>query len=387
MDIIERLNRLFISDSLSKDSADRAHQRAVVLVAVLLVSTLSGISMTAALTTLFSQTGKTLHLQAALIAGFTVAGYLGTLWYFLRRQAVISAANFYALTTTFSTIFPIMITGGMADSPYLTLVLIVPIFMALIAGRPYGMYWTVITMACVGILLKLEHSGVHFPQILPDTWVAYFNAVTWLTALGLLVISILTYENDYEKLNKQIIVERTQYAHESLHDALTGLSNRKLFFIRARESVEYALSHASKTAIIYIDLDCFKSINDNLGHDMGDAVLTAVAQRLKANVRSIDTVSRLGGDEFAIILHGIENVDVAEAIMKKLQLALREPLNLGKVSLIANGSMGVAVAPDDGDDSDQLLKLADTAMYQAKETSTFRRSTLENSTQSVGMCR
>jgi diguanylate cyclase (GGDEF)-like protein len=387
MDIFGRLNRIFVSDSLSKDSEDRARQRSVVLVGVLLISTLSGISMTVALTMMFSQTGKTLHLEAALIAGFTVAGYLGTLWYFLRRQAVISAANLYALTTTFSTIFPIMITGGIADSPYLTLVLIVPIFMALIAGRPYGMYWTVITMACVGLLLKLEHSGVQFPQILPDAWIAYFNAVTWLTTLGLLVISILAYESDYEKLNKQIIVERSHFAHESLHDALTGLSNRKLFFIRARESVDYALSHGNKTAIIYIDLDCFKSINDSLGHDMGDAVLIAVAQRLKANVRSIDTVSRLGGDEFAIVLHGIEHVDVAEAIMRKLQLALREPLNLGKVSLIANGSMGVSVAPDDGDDSDLLLRLADTAMYQAKETSTFRRSASDNSTLSFGVCR
>ena len=103
---------------------------------------------------------------------------------------------------------------------------------------------------------------------------------------------------------------------------------------------------------------------------MGDEVLNAVAQRLKSNVRSIDTVARLGGDEFAIVLHGIERADVVDAMVRKLQLVLREPLQVGEVLLTAKGSMGVAVAPDDGHNVDQLLRMADEAMYRAKGKST-----------------
>ena len=114
-----------------------------------------------------------------------------------------------------------------------------------------------------------------------------------------------------------------------------------------------------------------------MGHDIGDEVLNAVAQRLKSNVRSIDTVARLGGDEFAIVLHGVERVDVAETIVKKLQLALREPLMVGQVSLLANGSMGLAVAPDDGKNVDLLLRTADEAMYRAKDKSTGSPDSLE----------
>jgi diguanylate cyclase (GGDEF)-like protein len=370
MAILEKLNQIFISDRLLQDSVDHAHQRAIVLVGVLIISALSGLAMTIPLTILYSFSREPLHLQSALIAWFTVAGYLGTLWYFHRRQAVLSAANLYALTTTFSTIFPCMITGGISASPYLMLVLIVPIFMSLIAGRTYGLYWTLVTIFCVALLLIAESAGTQFPQILPDAWKAYFKFVTWLTTLGLLVLGIIIYENNFEKMNEQIAVERSHFAHEALHDPLTGLSNRKLFFTRAQEAVDYALAHEHKAGFIYLDLDDFKAINDELGHDMGDEVLNAVAQRLKSNVRSIDTVARLGGDEFAIVLHGIERVDVAENIVKKLQLALREPLIVGQVSLIANGSMGLAVAPDEGQDVDLLLRMADEAMYRAKDKST-----------------
>jgi diguanylate cyclase (GGDEF)-like protein len=370
MDILEKLNQIFISDRLLQDSVDHAHQRAVVLVGVVIISAISALAMTISLTILYGFSSEPLHLQAALIAWLTMAGYLGTLWYFQRWQVVLPAANLYALTTTFSTVFPCMITGGISTSPYLMLVLIVPIFMSLIAGRTYGLYWTLVTICCVALLLILESAGIQFPQILPDAWKGYFKFVTWLTTLGLLVLGIIIYENNFEKMNEQITVERSQFAHEALHDPLTGLSNRKLFFTRAQEAVDYALAHEHKAAFIYVDLDDFKSINDELGHDIGDEVLNAVAQRLKANVRSIDTVARLGGDEFAIVLHGLERVDVAETIVKKLQLALREPLMVGQVSLLANGSMGLAVAPDDGQDVDLLLRMADEAMYRAKSKST-----------------
>jgi hypothetical protein len=202
MEILEKLKQIFISDRLLQDAVDRAYQRAVILVGVLAVSALSGLSMATSLTILYCFSSEPLHLKAALIAWLTVVGYLGTLWYFQRRQAVLPAANLYAVAATFSTIVPCMITGGISASPYLTLVLIVPIFMALIAGRAYGFSWAVVTIFCVGLLLIAESSGTQFPQVLPDTWQAYFKFVTWLTTLGLLVLGILMYENNFEELNE-----------------------------------------------------------------------------------------------------------------------------------------------------------------------------------------
>jgi diguanylate cyclase (GGDEF)-like protein len=202
--------------------------------------------------------------------------------------------------------------------------------------------------------------------VIPDAAMAQLRFSTWLTTLGLLVLGLIIYERDSETLTKRIVAERAQLAHEALHDPLTGLSNRKLFFSRANEALDYALDHRHKAAVIYIDLDDFKMINDGFGHDVGDEVLNAVARRLKANVRSDDTVARLGGDEFAIVLHGIERSEVAEFMVEKLRAVLQEPFAVGQHSLAATGSIGVAVAPDQGLDVDRLLRMADEAMYRAK---------------------
>lgn len=114
-------------------------------------------------------------------------------------------------------------------------------------------------------------------------------------------------------------------------------------------------------------LDDFKLINDGFGHDIGDDVLNAVAKRLQANVRSVDTVARLEGDEFAIVLHGIERTEVADLMVEKLRAALQQPFKIGQYSLSASGSIGVAVAPDQGRDVNRLLKKADEAMYRARK--------------------
>jgi diguanylate cyclase (GGDEF)-like protein len=367
MNFLNRFSQMFLSDKFLVDPISDTRQRAVILVGVLVISVVSGSAMVATLAILYNASGKLLHLAALLIAVLAVAGYLGTLWFFQRRQTLLPSSNLYALTTTFSTVVPCVITGGISGSPYLTVVLVVPIFLFLIAGRKYGMYWTLVTVFCVATLLLAETFGVKFPQGIPDAWVGYFSFISWLTTLGLLVLALSTYESNFENLNRTIIQERGQFAHEALHDPLTGLSNRKLFFTRAREAVDYALSGEQKAVLIYVDLNDFKRINDGFGHDMGDEVLNAVAQRLQSNVRSSDTVARLGGDEFAIVLHGIENAEVAAYMGEKLRKALNEPLIVGQYSVSAIGSMGVAVAPDHGADVYQLLRIADAAMYRAKE--------------------
>lgn len=365
--LFESLNEAFISDRLLQDTLNDSRQRALVLVGVLAVSAVSGLFMTIGLGALYAFSGESLYLLATLIAALTVAGYLGTLWYFKQRQTLLPAANLYGITTTFSTVMPCVITGGIAASPYLTVVLVVPIFLFLIAGRLYGVYWSLVVVSCVVVLLTLESLGLVFPQIIPDAQMAVFSFMTWFMTLSLLVLGLVSYEGDFETLTNRILEERRLFAHDAMHDPLTGLSNRKMFFSRAKEAVDHALSREYKAAVIFVDLDDFKLINDGFGHDIGDDILNAVAKRLQANVRSVDTVARLGGDEFAIVLHGIERTEVAEFMVEKLRSSLQEPFKIGEHSLTASGSIGVAVAPDQGRDVNHLLKKADEAMYRAKE--------------------
>jgi diguanylate cyclase (GGDEF)-like protein len=364
--LYDKLNQIFITDRLQENSLNDAHLRANILVGVLLISSLSGLGLVFALGAAYGSSGDPLLLIATLIASITVIGYLGTLWYFRQRQALLPAANLYALTTTFSTVTPCLITGGISNSPYLSLVLVVPIFLFLMAGRRSGIYWTLVAVICVALLLLLESFGMKFPQVIPEASMAWFRFAIWLTTLMLLVIGLISYEGNFETLTKRISAERGQFAHEASHDPLTGLSNRKLFFSRASEALSYALEREHKVAVIYVDLDDFKLINDGFGHDIGDEVLNAVARRLKASVRSVDTVARLGGDEFAIVLHGIEQSETADFMVEKIRAVLHEPLLVGQHSLYATGSIGVAVAPDQGVDVDHLLRKADEAMYRAK---------------------
>jgi len=364
--LFQKLNQPFTSDRLLEDSLTDTRLRGQILVRMLGISALSGVGLTIFLWILYVSSGEPLLLAATLIALITVVGYLGTLSFYQTKQRLLPANHYYALTTTFSTVTPCMITGGVSTSPYLTLVLVVPIFLFLIAGRKHGMYWSMIAVFCVAVLWIVEFLGVEFPQVIPDASMAQFRFMVWLTTLGLLVLGLVIYERDSETLTKRITAERAQLAHEALHDPLTGLSNRKLFFSRANEALDYALDHKHKAAVIYIDLDDFKMVNDGFGHDIGDEVLNAVAQRLQANVRSVDTVARLGGDEFAIVLHGIECAEVAELIVEKLRAVLQEPLTIGQHSLTTTGSIGVALAPDQGVDIDRLLRMADEAMYRAK---------------------
>ena len=363
----EVLNRLFISDRLLQDTLRDSRQRALVLVGVLAISAIAGMGLVIALGTLYFFSGNPLHLLATGIAVITVTAYVCTLWYFKHKQALLPAANLYGLATTFSTVVPCMITGGISSTPYLPLVLVVPIFLFLIAGKKAGISWSLFAVACLLALLVLEQAGIQFPQIVSEPTMGIFRYFIWLTTLGLLVLGLVSYEGDFEALTRRILEERSLFAHQAMHDPLTGLSNRKLFHTRAREAIEHATARKHKAAVIFVDLDDFKQINDGYGHETGDDVLNLVAQRLQANVRAADTVARLGGDEFAIVLHGIETAEVAERMVEKLRIALQAPFEIGQHSVNATGSIGVAIAPDQGRDVDLLLRTADEAMYRAKE--------------------
>jgi len=153
--------------------------------------------------------------------------------------------------------------------------------------------------------------------------------------------------------------------HVGLHDPLTDLPNRRLLLERIEHALARADRHRSMTAVLYVDLDHFKEINDEWGHEAGDALLVEVAQRLRAQVRGGDTVARLGGDEFVLVLEDV-TADIAAERAHAVLVALQNPIDLGGRVCHISASIGIALAPRDGLDAVTLLRHADEAMYRAK---------------------
>jgi diguanylate cyclase (GGDEF)-like protein/PAS domain S-box-containing protein len=157
-----------------------------------------------------------------------------------------------------------------------------------------------------------------------------------------------------------------QLSHMATHDSLTGLPNRMLFTDRLKMALEQAKRHSQKLAVVMLDLDHFKNVNDSLGHTVGDQLLINMGNRLARLLRQSDTVARMGGDEFMILLPQIEVIDDAAEVAQKILDVFQEPFMLNGHKLSATTSMGVAIYPDDCQDVDNLLKNADIAMYHAK---------------------
>jgi len=154
--------------------------------------------------------------------------------------------------------------------------------------------------------------------------------------------------------------------HLAYHDVLTGLPNRALFLDRLRLALSSAHRHGHGLAVLFLDLDSFKAVNDRFGHHVGDALLREVAERLRACARAGDTVSRFGGDEFATLLVGVDEPEDAAFVARKMLRALARPLDLGDRTLEVFASLGASLFPGDGVDADGLVKSADRAMYRAK---------------------
>ena len=167
-------------------------------------------------------------------------------------------------------------------------------------------------------------------------------------------------------ISERKLVEE-QIEHQAYHDALTGLPNRRLF----RDRLTIALAHARRTdaplAVMFLDLDRFKDVNDTLGHSLGDELLKAVALRLKTALREEDSIARMGGDEFTILLASLKTPEDAAKIAQKILDVVAQPVRIEGTELFVTTSIGIALYPGDGDTAEALLKNADHAMYRAKE--------------------
>jgi diguanylate cyclase (GGDEF)-like protein len=201
------------------------------------------------------------------------------------------------------------------------------------------------------------------------TYVRRAGAGSVLLVLVLVALGRMSWR--FEALRRREIETRAAHArrieHLAYHDALTGLPNRSFLTKLLESRIRLASRDGSKFALLYLDLDRFKKVNDTLGHEAGDALLREVAGRLQAVLRRSDTVARMGGDEFVILLPVLESEEHAATVAGKVLLALGEPIVLLGQELEVTVSIGIGLFPRDGTDERTLMKNADTAMYEAKD--------------------
>lgn len=199
------------------------------------------------------------------------------------------------------------------------------------------------------------------------------------------------------KTEKLLIKQTRLLNHQANHDTLTNLPNRMLFKDRLTQIIKSSTRHKEQFALLFIDLDQFKKINDSLGHHIGDEVLIESASRLGSIIRDEDTLARLGGDEFTIILKDISSVQGASTVAQKIVKIMKEPIKIKGHTLFISSSIGISMFPADATSEDNLIKFADTAMYRAKDegrdnfqfyssdmtTQAFERVVMENSLRSA----
>ncbi len=180
-------------------------------------------------------------------------------------------------------------------------------------------------------------------------------------------------EDEISKMGKafHVMVESLRVhvkrlAYRADHDALTELPNRRLFLDRLDQAIKHAQRSGHHVAVLFIDLDHFKEINDSLGHLIGDQVLIHVARIIQTHFRDIDTIARLGGDEFSLIIDSLEGIERVSAVAEKLVTLLQQPICIDKRELYVTCSIGISIYPNDGELPENLLRNADSAMYKAK---------------------
>jgi diguanylate cyclase (GGDEF)-like protein len=289
-------------------------------------------------------------LLVALLRGYFRVAALGTL------AAVLTAA-----------LIAIGLTGGAPVSPAIPFLLLPAIFSFCILGPHMGVLVSVLIAAGCALQWYLTvHGLLDLPQRQslrsPAMDSLLINAINYL----LIIIVLFMYERINNRLRRERDAERARLAHFATHDDLTGLANRRYFTQRLNEASAQSAREGHQVAIVYIDLNEFKAINDSLGHEAGDRTLQVVAQRLSAILRTQDLLARIGGDEFAIIINPCGTRSELADLCVRLQSAIGEPFAIGDSRLTVGASIGTAIYPGEGSNVEQVLKQADIDMYAAK---------------------
>jgi len=320
-------------------------------------------------------------IGAHVLAYFHLAAMAGCVanLYLLRWTRRTDLCGHLAVLTLFVLLVAsIYYTGGF-HQPNFAWLYIVPLASGTLIDMRGCWIWVCI---CTGTALgfwSLEHSfGVEFPNVLANEHqpVLFLVSRTFaLGAVGILTTTFITVQRQLESALRKSHAEIQELAY---YDPLTGLPNRQLFQERLRPAIERARCGGKQAALLFLDLDGFKAVNDTLGHRAGDHLLKEVGERFRRCVRLSDylgrptaepnseSISRLGGDEFTVLLSDVAGPQGAACVAQRILDTLAQPFEIGGREIFAGASIGIALFPDDGEDAETLLRNADTAMYEAK---------------------
>jgi len=331
-------------------------------------------------------------------AAIFVFFYLALLYVTFRRNLNASTRSWAVITLTYLAGVVSMARGGLAGDGTIFLTVLPILTITLVSART-GIYAAGVSLSTFVVFGILAHFGlltrwliIFDNPLTPDQWLYFGLAMGTLIIVTVFVVykfsnfqmetlqSVQKVSQALADANRQLeqkVQQRTEElsnANQHLqflatHDSLTGLPNRILFFDRLEQAIRKSRRQKQRFALLFIDLDDFKRINDTYGHIIGDEVLKGTAEFLNQTVRDSDTVTRLAGDEFTIILDNVQSVANIEAVAQKTLKAISQPIETQQATITITASIGISVFPEDGDDAELLLKKADTAMYFVKDGS------------------
>ena len=309
-----------------------------------------------------------ISLQTVIVP-LIVAGLLIELNLLRNRLSATIRACGLSLLLVIASIFGLISRGILG--PGLTFMVMAIICLSLILPlRQLMLAGTVIVCADMAVIL-LYFSGAFVIDIdpvqafsSPALWLSYAIIPIYASIIIMLVLS--RYSRRIAEVLKELEDEKSTAYYLSEHDPLTGLPNMRVMDIRAHQAILMANRGKSKPALLFIDLDHFKTINDKLGHDVGDLVLQEVASRIRLVVREEDIAARVGGDEFLVLLPHTTDSSDAGVVAQKICVALEKPFYAHDDKILISASVGIALWPEHGNDLKSLTRAADHAMYAVK---------------------
>lgn len=264
--------------------------------------------------------------------------------------------------------------GGPQVSPVNYLFLI-PAFMAIVLVEfKHALIWVAGVLSVAMGMYYLHFTDFQYPLLFDHDYMLHIEVISWLVGFSGAIGAALLYESMMQRLRQKLEDRHDAMQLLATHDPLTKLPNRTLFADRLNSAISHGQRTGQPFALLYIDLDGFKPVNDTYGHKQGDWALVEVAKRLTARMRKVDTVARLGGDEFAILIANIENRDALIQLLDDIIASINEPFVLDEnLTASLSASVGVVIYPEDGESAQVLQTRADDAMYRAKKKkSTYR---------------
>jgi len=308
--------------------------------------------------------------QGAPLAGLMTLGVvagtllgLGAFWISGSRQLSANLLVLWLWAILFGACFRL---GGI-ESPTLALLIMLPVVGTLTCGRIAGSVWAAIAIASWAALLLFDRAGHVFPQIVvPENYKTAQVIILGVMCLFVAAV-IFLYESINQNLHRTVARERAELDHLASHDSLTQLANRRTLSIQLDRGIQRASRAGVTLALLIVDLDGFKPVNDRFGHRAGDLLLQELARRLRERVRATDCVARIGGDEFAVVFEHVKRVDDVEVVARELIEAICVPIEFHGQSISVGASVGAALYPDHATDPVVLQEIADAAMYRGKK--------------------